>query len=97
MNELSRELITNAVKYAYKDRPHGTIWITVGRTGETGFAISVRDQGTGLPAGFDPHNAKGLGMRIITTFAKQLDATLEIHNRDPGTEFVLNIPLRITH
>ena len=91
------ELITNAVKYAYKDRTHGTIWITVGRTGETGFAISVRDQGTGLPAGFDPHNAKGLGMRIITTFAKQLDATLEIHNRDPGTEFVLNIPLRITH
>ena len=31
-------------------------------------------------------------MRIITAFVKQLNGTLEIRARDPGTEFVVTIP-----
>jgi two-component sensor histidine kinase len=31
-------------------------------------------------------------MRIITAFVKQLNGTLEIHARNPGTEFVITIP-----
>ena len=86
------ELITNAAKYAYKDRPGGKIWVTVAGTGGDKLSISVRDEGAGLPPGFDPAKPKGLGMRIITSFVKQLNGTLAIHARNPGAEFVVTIP-----
>ncbi len=86
------ELITNAAKYAYKDESGGKIWITVDRHADESIVISVRDEGAGLPPDFDMEKAKGLGMRLVTTFAKQLNATIVVHSREPGTEFVLSMP-----
>ena len=90
------ELITNAAKYAYQGHSGGKIWISVTRERDDAFAISVRDEGAGLPADFDLREAKGLGMRIVNSFAEQLDAKVVVRARDPGTEFVLSIPLRVS-
>jgi two-component sensor histidine kinase len=88
------ELITNAVKYAYHGEAGG-IWISVARAGNDAFAISVRDEGVGLPPDFDPREANGLGMRIVNSFAQQLNAKIIVRAREPGTDFVLSIPLRV--
>ena len=87
------ELITNAAKYAYDEAAAGKVWISIARAGSERFTISVRDEGSGLAPEFELRNAKGLGMRIITSFAKQLNATVTVHRRNPGTEFELSIPL----
>ncbi len=87
------ELITNAAKYAYETAVGGKIWIKVGPDGRDGFSISVRDEGAGLPIDFDIQKAKGLGMRIITAFSKQVHATITVRTLDPGTEFILSVPL----
>jgi two-component sensor histidine kinase len=89
------ELITNAAKYAYQGQSGGKIWISVARVGNDAFAISVRDEGAGLPADFDLRQAKGLGMRIVNSFGEQLNAKVVTRARDPGTEFVVSIPLRV--
>lgn len=89
------ELITNAAKYAYKDEAGGKIWIKVGRDDDDAFSISVRDEGAGLPPDFDLHKAKGLGMRIVTAFAKQVNATIAVRSQNPGAEFVLSMPLDV--
>ena len=89
------ELITNAAKYAYKDETGGKIWIKVGRDDDDAFSIFVRDEGAGLPPDFDLHKAKGLGMRIVTAFAKQVNATIAIRSQNPGAEFVLSMPLDV--
>jgi two-component sensor histidine kinase len=89
------ELITNAAKYAYNNDAGGTIWIKVGPDGQDEFSISVRDEGVGLPIDFDVHKAKGLGMRIITAFSKQVNATIKVRTLEPGTEFILSVPLVI--
>ena len=86
------ELITNAAKYAYPGRSDGKIHISVKAAAGNKLTISVRDEGAGLPAGFDLAKPNGLGMRIIASFAQQLGGTLVIHARKPGTEFVLTIP-----
>ena len=91
------ELITNAAKYAYKGRSDGSIWIKVSRAGRDSFAIVVRDEGSGLPVDFDLGKAKGLGMRIISLFAKQLNATVAIGACHPGTQFTITIPLSDQH
>ena len=90
------ELITNAAKYAYKKRADGAIWIKVAREGEGNVTISVRDEGIGLPDNFNIHKAKGLGMRIIASFIRPLDATLAVRSCHPGAEFTLGVPLQDT-
>jgi two-component sensor histidine kinase len=88
------ELITNAAKYANPDKSGGTIWVTVAPVGDDDFSISVRDEGVGLPPGFDLRKAKGLGMRLINSFSQQLNGTLTVRVQNPGTEFIVTIPRR---
>ena len=55
--------------------------------------ISVRDEGVGLPAGFDPLTSKRLGSRLINALAKQLEAELTQPVSAIGANFLLLIPL----
>jgi two-component sensor histidine kinase len=87
------ELVTNAVKHALSDRSNGHIWVRLSRQDENSALISVRDDGVGLPAGFDLTKSRGLGMRIIAALAKQLGASITQHGGVDGTEFALLLPL----
>ena len=87
------ELVTNAVKHALSDRSNGHIWVRLSRQDENTALMSVRDDGVGLPAGFDLTKSKGLGMRIIAALAKQLGASITQHGGVDGTEFALLLPL----
>lgn len=89
---VANELITNAAKYAYQGSQGGTIWVRVGRGGDDTIELSVRDGGQGLPADFDLGSAPGLGMRIVSAFSRQLNATVDVRRLDPGTEFVVTAP-----
>lgn len=82
------ELVTNAAKYAYPAGTAGKIWVSVKREVDDNILISVRDEGVGFPNKFVPSKSRGLGMRIIQAFAKQLHTTLVFHNRSPGSEVV---------
>jgi two-component sensor histidine kinase len=93
---LVTELITNAAKHAYEKGAPCPVWLTLAGDGDNGVIITVRDEGRGLPDGFDYKKSKGLGMRIISAFLIQLQATLQIERPAPGTKFILNIPLTAT-
>lgn len=88
------ELISHAARVAYQDQPGGKIWVRVARSGDNEVTISVRDQGTGLPADFSFTKAKGLGMRIVSSFVKQLGAKVSVTPQAPGTEVRLAVPLQ---
>jgi len=87
------ELVTNASKYAYPAQSC-KIWVTLSRNSECSVAISVRDEGVGLPPQFDLKSGR-LGMRLVTSFAQQLQGDLQVLRKNPGAEFVLNFPLDI--
>jgi two-component sensor histidine kinase len=89
------ELVTNAAKYAFSARSNGHIWVRLARQDENTALISVRDDGVGLPAGFDLSKSRGLGMRIVAALSRQLGAAIS-HPRDlDGTEFILMVPLQL--
>ncbi|HEY1364519.1 MAG TPA: histidine kinase dimerization/phosphoacceptor domain -containing protein [Xanthobacteraceae bacterium] len=90
---LVNELVTNAAKYAYAE---GTckVRVVLSRRGNNMVVISVSDEGAGLPEGFDLNSGRRLGMRLVSSFSKQLDGDLEIVRRDPGTEFRLTMPIK---
>ena len=61
------ELMLNAVEHGLKDRPRGTIRISLEDRGDT-VVIQVEDDGSGLPPDFDPaHTSQSLGLQIVKT------------------------------
>ena len=87
------ELITNAAKYGYPNGISGMIRVGILRTVEGNILISVRDEGVGLPVEFDPAKSRGLGMRIVNSFANQLKTKLVFARHSPGSEFKLEFPM----
>jgi two-component sensor histidine kinase len=87
------ELVSNAGKYAYRDRAGGLIWVRV-QTENQAIAISVRDEGVGLPPGFDPAASRRLGTRLVNALSKQLSGELTRQPAPTGADFTLHIPLR---
>ena len=85
------ELVTNALKYAYP-AAGGPIWVALSRSGDN-LILSVKDEGAGLPEGFDARRSKGLGMRIVQTLAEQLGAEVEVPRRPRGADFVVRMPI----
>jgi two-component sensor histidine kinase len=87
------ELVTNAMKYAYRDTG-GIVWVALTRRNGI-LVLSVRDEGCGVPLGFAPGNSKGLGMRIVVAIAGQLNSQLTVNRPGKGTCFELRIPLQM--
>jgi two-component sensor histidine kinase len=87
------ELVLNAGKYAYPNSSEGMIWVRLVRMEKNSILVSVRDEGAGLPAGFDPVTSKRLGTRLVNALAKQLDAEVTRPASNNGTNFTLLIPL----
>jgi two-component sensor histidine kinase len=91
------ELVSNAGKYAYPNCSEGAIWVRVLRlNNEDTVTVSVRDEGVGLPPGFDPTTSKRLGSRLVTAMAKQLGAELTRPATPAGTNFTLLVPINAT-
>ena len=66
--------------------------VSVMPAGSDSFHLSVRDEGVGLPKDLNPRTAKSLGMRIVNAFIEQLNGSMEVVRRNPGTEIVVTIP-----
>jgi two-component system, sensor histidine kinase PdtaS len=76
---IANELITNSIKYA-KSR----IMVRLERDPEKGYALSVSDDGPGLPEGFNPTASDGLGMKLVSSLVRQIGGRLEIAQGDNG-------------
>jgi two-component sensor histidine kinase len=87
------ELVSNAGKYAYPDCPGGSIWVRLVQPDNNSVLVSVRDEGVGLPVGFDPTAGKGLGTRLVNALSKQLGAQLTRPMSPIGTDCELLVPL----
>jgi two-component sensor histidine kinase len=87
------ELVSNSAKYAYPDRPGGSIWVRLARADERAVLVSVRDEGVGLPQGFDPAKGRRLGARLVKALSRQLGAELTQPSNAIGTCFDLFVPL----
>jgi two-component sensor histidine kinase len=76
---ITNELVTNAAK-------HGAGKVDVAfRSSAHLNELIVCDEGLGLVDGFNPHaDSAGLGMRVITTLAKQLGGTIDASRRPDG-------------
>jgi PAS domain S-box-containing protein len=91
------ELLTNALKHAFREEFTGTVEVTLtiadsdadgGDGGDAGTVrLTVRDNGVGVPEGFNINESKTLGLRLVKILVEdQLQGTLDVI-RDRGTTF----------
>jgi two-component sensor histidine kinase len=88
------ELIAHAARSTYQNKPEGKIWVRVERSGDNEARVSVRDEGIGPAEDLTLTKPKGLGMRIVTSFVKQLGATIAVTPGERGNEVRLQVPLQ---
>lgn len=84
------ELVNNALEHAFRGRRKGKVTLRMEeRAGEV--VVEVRDDGAGLPPGFDVGApGEGLGLQIARTMvAKDLRGTLELTSGDGTTARVV--------
>jgi two-component sensor histidine kinase len=82
------ELVTNALKHAFPGDRGGEVLVRMRASVGDRHELTVKDNGVGLPEGFDLRQKGSLGFQIISDLVKQLDGSIEVRN-DGGTEIVI--------
>jgi two-component sensor histidine kinase/CheY-like chemotaxis protein len=85
------ELLTNAYKYAFPGNRGGRVMVEIARNGEE-LSLSVADDGSGLPEGFDPEKSGGFGFKLVDMLTLQLRGRFSWESSDRGTVMRVHIP-----
>jgi len=88
---IMNELVSNALKHAFKDRDDGKIEILFTRVSQRKCVLTVADNGGGIPDTIDPASPITLGLELVGLLVKQLNGDLEIQSKN-GTSFTISIP-----
>jgi two-component sensor histidine kinase len=86
------ELVHNALEHGFADRETGHVDVAMRRVpGE--LVLTVRDDGQGLPPGFEPDTSANLGLAIVRTVVRDdLRGTLSFSG-GRGTTVTVRVPL----
>ncbi len=86
------ELVTNALRHAFVPGRAGTVRVSGRAKAKNGYVIVVRDNGRGLPAGFDlRQRGAELGLRVVNVLVGQVRGKLDVDGR-AGARFRLTLP-----
>jgi len=81
------ELVSNALKHAFPEERTGTITISLRSPEKDTLALSVGDNGIGLPEAIDPHTTTSLGLHLVAILVEdQLKGEITVE-REGGTTF----------
>jgi two-component sensor histidine kinase len=86
------EAVANAIEHGFRDARAGRITVTVTSHPENGAAVTVHNDGHGLPDDFVHGESKSLGLRIATTLANSQGGRFYLEQCN-GTIATLNLPV----
>jgi PAS domain S-box-containing protein len=87
------ELVSNALKYAYKGRKKGKLIVELKENGNE-VSLKISDDGVGLPENFKFEKNDSLGVQLVYSLTEQLDGTIEV-NSEKGTSFLITFEKRV--
>ncbi len=89
---VTAELVHNAIEHGIGEQGSGLVTVKMRRQPDE-LQLSVRDDGLGLPAGFDPAASANLGLAIVRTIVEDdLRGTLTFRGGH-GTTVAISVPL----
>lgn len=95
------EVMTNTLKHAYPpghNSGHGAgaggeVRLALRREHDGACVLEVSDKGVGLPADLDFDSTNSLGLRLIRSLTRQIDANFVLRSTHPGTQARLTLRL----
>lgn len=88
------ELISNALKHGFPDGKSGRIQVEVRLDRDEQVRVMVKDNGRGIPDGFDWRNTGSLGLKLVTALVEnQLEGSITLENNS-GTTILFDFSLR---
>ena len=88
---LVNELVSNCIKHGFAAGTRGRVQLSV-TSADKGLRLTLRDNGTGLPDGFDLDRDASMGLQLASGLAAQLGGKLSAHN-DGGSVFIAEMPV----
>lgn len=85
------ELVTNSLKYAFKNISQGVIKLSLDKEGDE-VVFTYSDNGAGLPESVTLENSTGFGMQLVSMLVQQIHGKISIE-RIKGAVFRITIPL----
>jgi two-component sensor histidine kinase len=86
---ITNELISNSLKHAFPNPRSGVIEIEIKRIDTNNYELIVKDNGIGLPAGFNIDESKTLGLKLVSVLVEQINGNLNI-NPNNGASFTIH-------
>lgn len=90
------EAISNAIKYAFPDRPKGQVTISLKSMGGDTCQLIIADDGIGVPDDFEDQERESLGMNLMMGLTDQLDGTFALQNNN-GLAIVITFTKKQQH
>ena len=81
------ELVSNALKYAFKGRKKGKLNISLQLKNGV-VTIIVADDGVGIPSNINIRETNSLGLQLVSSLVEQIDGELKMDNKK-GTTFTI--------
>ncbi|MBO6524165.1 MAG: PAS domain S-box protein [Balneolaceae bacterium] len=78
---LLNEVLTNSFKHAFKGREKGNVVISFSQQ-DGHHLFRIKDDGVGIDKDLPPKKGSSLGMKLIKTLTKQLNAEMEVSNEE---------------
>ena len=83
------ELITNSLKYAFRDSVQGKIQISINNSDDNTVLLRVKDDGDSISGGMDLKDADGIGLEMVKHLVVgQLKGEIRF-NHDDGTDIFI--------
>ena len=73
------ELVSNALKYAFPEKENCELLVRF-HSSDGNHALTVKDNGIGLPSEIDFQNLTSLGLELVSAFVLQLNGKLSVDN-----------------
>lgn len=86
------ELITNSVKYAFKNIQNPEINISFKELKTDSYSLEISDNGCGIPEEVDYKNTSSLGLQIVLSLTDQINGVIE-QKADGGTKYQIKFPI----
>lgn len=86
------ELVTNALKHAFPGTASGSIRVSAVKGDDGRLTLTVQDDGVGLAEDLDLRRSGSLGLKLVDSLVRQLDATIDI-GRKGGASFTIHFQI----
>lgn len=86
---LINEVVTNSLKYGFKDNQDGEIYIGLKRESDKQYVLRIGDNGVGFSDSISHKNSESLGLKLIYNLTRQLKGTIKKDASKKGTNYII--------